>query len=300
MKKGWKVAIGIIGAAGIAGGCYWQYKKELAKQEAAKKKMIEQEKELAKEAEKIGINKEKFDKELSVNGCFLKAIYTGLRFNPRFDIDLFNVEKGIVSDNTIAINLGMRDGTTEIQCRIKNSTDRYSPTAPDYIRALGKTIQGLREKGFNFNVNRNLTAYLRFWEEGKNEIDVEKAIPRWVYSDWADEQHDGVLEFYQDFKNGDDSAIQAISKWLEQEGVTGVVHDTFMSLACTLVIEDKIGINPTLDLIEAILNTDISRNDRGAVNYQYIVVYGPDEEGYVDINHCYDTDDSGKVVVVEC
>lgn len=300
MKKGWKIALGVGGGAILAGFCYRQYKKELAKIKTEEKKIEQQEDALKVEAEKIGINKEKFDKELSKDGCFLKAIYTGLRFNPRFDIDLFDLDNGYGSDFAIAINLGAKDGQTELQCRMKRSNNYNDPNVADYIRCLCDKLRTFREeKNWNFWMNKSLVVYLRFTDNVTGLVH-EKAIPQGVFNAWADEKHTGESSFYEDFCNGSVDAKQAVAQWLESKGFTDI-YDTVMSLAYTITIEDKIGINPVLDLIETLLDVEISRNGRGSVyRYSNIIVYAPDSEGVVSVETCYDTNESNEVIVTEC
>lgn len=300
MNKGLKVALGLGGGAILAGLCYRQYKKELTKIKTEEKNIERREETLKVEAEKIGINKEKFDKELSKDGCFLKAIYTGLRFNPRFDLDLFDLDNGYSSDFTIAVNLGVKDGQTEFQCRLKDSDKYNDPKVADYIRCICETLRELREeKNWNFWMNKSLVVYFRFTDNVTGLVH-EKAIPQGVFNAWADERHAGEVSFYEDFCQGSVEAKQAIAQWLEEKGFTDIC-DTVMSLAYTITIEDKIGINPVLDLIEALLDVEITRNDNGPVyRYSNIIVYAPDSEGVVSVETCYDTNEVNEVIVTEC
>ena len=115
---------------------------------------------------RIQIDRKKYCDNVKNESNFLKKIYSGMRFNPRFDLDIFDVIKAYNSDYTIAITEGEEPETTDIQCRFVNitKTDRNSPKVPDYIRCINNSV---KEVSYTWNrkliKNQRLLMYFFFF-----------------------------------------------------------------------------------------------------------------------------------------
>jgi hypothetical protein len=256
---------------------------------------------------KIKIDRKKYCDNVQNDSDFLKKIYSGMRFNPRFDIDVFDVVDAYNSDFTIAITEGEEEGTTDIQCRLVNvtKTDKNSPKVPDYIRCIkNATMDVSNTWNRKLIKNQKLFVYFKYTnsETGK---DAEVIVPSAVYEEWAKKSkggHGGEVEFLSDFTRGDISAKRTLTSWLEtNKNVHGIVPgSTYMYLAFTTTVFNNGGIAPVLDIVEKVLATDITRNNGNSYHYDYVLVYAPNKEGVIDFTHFYDVDDEeNKVIILE-
>ncbi len=251
--------------------------------------------------EKVKIDRKKYCDNVKNNSFFLKKLYSGLRFNPRFDIDLFNVIDAYESDFTIAVKPGDEPGTTEIQCRLTdvNRTSKNDPKVPDYIRCLKTSVNEV-SKTWKFELINRQALFLYFkYTDLKTGNDIEVKMPKNLFENWASEKHDGTVEFFADFSNGDSEAKAVIADWLSEMGMDlNDVSDTYLFMTYSIIMSNYAGIIPMVDLIEKLVNTDIIRGRDGNVyRYEYLLVNAPNKEGVVDFNNFYDVKDD-KVIIL--
>ncbi len=254
---------------------------------------------------RIQIDRKKYCDNVKNESNFLKKIYSGMRFNPRFDLDVFDVIKAYNSDYTIAITEGEEPETTDIQCRFVNitKTDRNSPKVPDYIRCINNSV---KEVSYTWNrkliKNQRLLMYF-LYTNSKTGKEEEVIIPSSVFEDWASGNHGGEVDFLSDFTRGDIKAKRSLTSWLESEKEVSeiVPGSTYLYLAFTITVFNEGGIAPVLDIVEKVLATDITRGNGGnTYHYEHVLVYAPDKNGVIDFTHFYDVNEEGdKVIILE-
>lgn len=253
---------------------------------------------------KIQIDRKKYCDNVKNESNFLKKIYSGMRFNPRFDLDVFDVIKAYNSDYTIAITEGEEPDTTNIQCRFVNitKTDRNSPKVPDYIRCINNSV---KEVSCTWNrkliKNQRLLMYF-LYTDSKTGKEEEVIVPPSVFENWASGNHGGEVDFLSDFTRGDISAKRSLTSWLESEkDVHGLIPGrTYLYLAFTITVFNEGGIAPVLDIVEKVLATDITRgNDGNTYHYEYVLVYAPNKNGVIDFTHFYDVDEESDKVIIQ-
>lgn len=213
MKKGLKIAGGILAALLGAGGLYYLYRKEVKRLEAA-------DEQARKDVEENGISFEKLQTEVTVNdedegNDFIKSVATGLFFNKNVPYDLINVDKALGKDADAVIHI-IENSFNQRRCldflfELPNYVNgRYSgPRSPqlrDYIRTIRENAEMVNNdivKGPQPVVKPELYVSVIYIDSDEKSLDNGEdcessyfRIPSEFYAEYATEKHDGLNDFY--------------------------------------------------------------------------------------------------------
>ena len=193
--------------AGIAG--YFitkEVKKQVKKQE--KEDQVEKER-LAN----VGIDKDRFDREMIPgidDNNLEKALFICVRSNSDIDNDSIDIQNCIDNENVIHIRqFGARDNNFDYLLEIPESATNpeqgnyHSPRINDFLISF-KNAKISLEKEMGLKIFTNLEGY--FIVKCKKRIDGKEilgvvAIDNRLYYQYADEKHDGLVNYITDVRN---------------------------------------------------------------------------------------------------
>ena len=335
------VSVGKIGLIALAGLALYKllensYKKEL-------KTLVEAKEQENKDIESLGVSPERmrsqvFDCEREVDRNIVKAMYVGIEAkiekNPDY-ADLVDIDKVLASQNIVHVTeergyKGLKYLTLllEIPDNAMEKKGNFAiPRIGDYYVAMKQLKEHLwsREVVYCKEPIGRMTAFLAYSytdpkKEGNENVTTTVEIPRSIWSRWEDE-HDGLVEFYEDVcKNG----LSAIKK----KGILGEFQD--------LLTNDFLGKNPDCDPSEFAIHYEdfilmykisfkearseedngitvktalgclkyISEefevlrkgSDNGGVKYNRFMFHAPGEDGKFDSLTRYYTNKGGKII----
>ena len=216
MKKGLKIAGGILLSAGVIGLIYRYYQKEF-------KKLHAEEDNARKDVEEAGMSFEKLQNEVTQDddiegNAFIKSVATGLFFNHNVPMDYLDLDNIFPEDNSIVEgiihimeqsfnNRRCLDFMFELPNYVKGPYAGINrPRINEYIRTIKNMSEMVNDeivKGPRPVCKPELYVGVRYiWRDGqsfeKDSISSYFLIPQQVYADYADETHDGLNSFYTD------------------------------------------------------------------------------------------------------
>lgn len=241
MKKGFKIAAGILGAGVAAGLIYRFYKKEL--------KQIKNEETAARKAvENSGISFDKLKEqvpEVDDPNAFIKCVATGMFFNSNvledyLDLDLAfpkNGDPGIIHIIESKCKDEKRlDFVFELPNYVRGAFGR--PQIADYIRTIKETSNLANDeivKGPRPFFNVELYVGVRYiFDEEKQSLDNSKdpessfyRLPKSVYEEFADDRYDGLDNYYRDSIINGRFETPEFKKLLVEQGIVDIQERHF-------------------------------------------------------------------------
>lgn len=278
------------------------YKKEVKKLE---NKDAEEKKNLAK----VGIDKERFDKEMIPgidDNNLVKALY--LSVDSEWDEDVINIQNCI--DNENVIHLGQSDAENtfnmsfEIPAEVKG--DFNSPTTIDFLRELGKAKRELEEKltkeyNFNYRIFTGLEGYfiVKFKNiEGHNMQGVLR-VSEELYRPYATEKHDGFVEFVNNFREKGLKAEDLVKS--DSYDLINVIDLEILDIKVLYRMSVKrqfVNIQILKDMIKYLMdNIEVKRGKGSKVTYDYVMFNTLGPAGNWSLLHYYEFL-KGKGIVV--
>lgn len=331
----------------IAGGAIalaWllrnSYKKEL-------KALSEAKEEENKEIESLGVSSERmrnqvYDCEREVDRNMVKATYVGIESNPEWNPDVINIDKVLGSQSIVHITeeKGGYRGQKYLIFLLEIPEDAVGkkgsfnrPRIGDYYIAMKQLKEHLwgREVAYLRDPIGKMTVYLAYsyknpdTEEGDYSLVTENVeIPRSIWSHWEDE-HDGLVEFYEDLRN---NGMEAIKKKGLIDEFQDILTNDFLSKNPDLNPSDyaihyedfilmyKIGFKEAESredrdngisvktalaclkyMAEEFAVTRRGTTDKGGVKYDRFMFHAPNENGVFDsLTRYYTTNEDRKVI----
>lgn len=213
MKKGLKIAGGLVLLAGAGGLLYYLFHREVKRLEAA-------DEQARKDVEESGISFDKLQKEVTLTdedegNEFIKSVATGLFFNKNVPYDLINVDTALKEEAIIHIvqntfnNRRCLDFLFELPNYVdgKCSGPRY-PQLRDYIRTIREMAEMVNNeivKGPQPVVKPELYVGIREIDSDDKSLDKSEdcmssyfKVPSEIFASYANEKHDGLNDFYYD------------------------------------------------------------------------------------------------------
>lgn len=335
----WGKALAIAGAvAGIVWYLKNSYKKEL-------KNLSETKKEEDKKIESLGVSPERmrdqvYDCEREVDRNMVKAIYVGIESNPDWNEDVIDIDKVLPSQTIVHITeeKGRNNGLKYLNFLLEipdNSVEKKGsfavPRIGDYYIAMRQLKEHLwsREVAYCKEPAGRMTIYLAYSyrmpkkdEEGGYEVVTETVeIPRSIWSRWEDE-HDGLIEFYEDVRENGMAAIKKkgileefqdvltndfVAKNPDANPSEFAIHYEDFILIYKISFKEArydgdtgISVKTALDCLKYISEEFVvtrKATEKGGVKYDRFMFHAPSENGEFDsLTRYYTTDENNKVV----
>lgn len=184
-----------------------EYKKQVKKQE-------EQDRIRENKLAEVGINKDRFDRDMvpgKDDDNLEKALFICVRSNSDIDDDAIDIQNCIDNENVIHIRQsGARDnGSFDYLLEIPESATNpeqgnyHFPRINDFLRSF-KTYKLNLEQMTGRRVFTNLEGYfiVKFKQRGHADEKLGvAAINKMLYSQYADDHHDGLVDYITDIRN---------------------------------------------------------------------------------------------------
>ena len=260
-----------------------------------KKQLDKKDQEEETELKKSGLSRERV-REIMIPEVddlnLVKKLYLSVLHNPEFDIDIFDIDKCLdAGHKTIHVRQDKSNQFFELLLEIPGTvfTERGNyllPTIGNYVSAYSSLSRELGEEVIKFTPtpHHNLVGYFVLTDkviDGK-EVHPDKAsqqyfrIPREVYSEFADQQHDGLTKYIEQFllqrQNGGFEDTEDGKAVLRMQGDEYYIEDVVLMSKISMPIQHnsgtfELGVNlesAVKCLKYALDNLEIKRNPRQA------------------------------------
>lgn len=211
MKKSLKI-FGVL--ALLAGTGYVLYKKY--KQEM--KKLEKEEKEENEKLEQLGVSKEKIEEEMVPgDNNLVKALYTGVEFNSKWDLDFIDIDGCLKNENVIHVGIsdtpnGKQDLAFLLEIPAFNEGNYKAPKIKDFISNFSSAANHLwydivkvapRESGRR-PITRLEGYFVIAYRKPNDSEEYFKfiKIPEELYRPYAHGKHDGLVEYVSALRSG--------------------------------------------------------------------------------------------------
>ena len=312
---------------GIGVAAYLWYKKE--------KKALETEKEaIDEELENLGVSGERLREEVTPEDDqnLVKCLYTGIAFNPNWDISTIDIDNCLESPNLIHIGQHEKKNSRKLFQELDilleipeypRNKSFHSPKIADYIRSFKSEADILWERFAKFSDKpfTRLVGYLELSGEiGGEETIRYVEIPSEIYQDYIEkaESHNvGLSMFYEDSFGGKLSkeSKEKMSSWISENDIDGEFDNipkpwVILMYRITFPIQNqfsKYGINfkSALEILHHLTYSgDFSVRKKGdthseEVVYENIIFHPSKDDGWYDMSKCYTLDKSNHVCIDE-
>ena len=212
MKKSLKIVGSLLLATAVGSLVYRYYQKEF-------KKLRAQEDRARKDVESAGMSYDKLQEEVTnvddlEGNTFIKSVATGLYFNENVLLDYLDLDSALRSEGGIIHimeqsfnNRQCLDFLFELPNYVKGPYSGINrPRINEYIKTIKSMAEMVNDeiiKGPRPVIKPELYAGIRYiWRDDQSlEKDSESSfymIPQAAYAEYADENHDGLNNFYTD------------------------------------------------------------------------------------------------------
>lgn len=276
-----------------------------------KKEDTEKEEEKRKELEKVGINADRYEVEMTEEEKsgekrnLLKELY--LSAESEWDVDFMYVDVDAVkSENTIHLRQQYdpwrRCETFDILLEIPKITQGNfnSPTIKDYMRAFKDVKTWILEGEGNedwkgIDLRTKLEGYFILVAGNKLEC---CSIPPELHADFAKENTDGLADYVNYLKNEGFDEVDLSGYAIGKDDPKEVkVVDAKLMYKLSFKL-DEVNVAMIKEIVEIIYDQlEIKRDSRidfGSVRYDHVLFNTENERGYWSLLHCLDFSDEEK------
>lgn len=280
-----------------------KYKQEI-------KEIEEKEEKEEKRLEQLGIPKKRVEEEMVPGDCNLvKALFAGIEYNNRWDVDFIDVESCLKNENVIHVGISdtpnrKKDLSFLIEIPSFNEKDDYYfPRINDYITTLSKASEHLwynvvkvsEKEDVTIRPVHKLIGYfvISYTKQG----DIEKhfkyvRIPSELYKSYARENRDGLSEYISALRSGRE-VIKKVKCYgmVDEDGdliseSEAIDVQLFFSMSFPLQgneliknIDLESGIKCLDYLVNAVeIINNVSKNENYKVTYDHIMFHAPNEK----------------------
>lgn len=301
-----KNSVKILGALALLAGAgyllYKGYRKEM-------KKLEEEEKEEKEHLDKLGIKKEKIEEEMTPeDNNLVKAMYTGVRFSEKWDIDYVNVDDCLDNQNVIHVGISdtpngkQQDLVFMMEIPEIDEGNYKAPKIRDYIskfseasKILWYDIVKMSERGSGRRPITKLEGYfvISYFKDGDIEEKFKFVkIPEELHRQYAHGEHDGLTEYVAALRSGKEKFGPVNIEMVDDDGdpiKLGKAIDVQLFFKIIIPIQQsdssyRPGINLETGLLclkeltEIEIVKDIDETGKYGVIYDHIMFHAKDEK----------------------
>ena len=304
MKNSMKILGTLALLAGAGYLLYRGYKKELKKLE--KEENIEKEK-----LDQLGISKEKIEEEMVPgDNNLVKALYTGIEFSDKWDIDYVDIDGCLENENVIHVGISdtpngkQQDFAFMLEIPEIDEGNYKSPKIRDYISKFSEAAKHLWYDIVNMS-DRNsagrrpitrLVGYfvVSYKKEGETEERFKFVkIPEDLHKPYAHGEHDGLTEYVAALRGGKEKFGKVDIELVDEDGdpikmAKAIDVQLFFKIIIPIQRNDigcnrpginlETGLKCLKHLTEIEIVKDIDDTGKYSVTYDHIMFHAQDEK----------------------